>query len=85
MRDALDGCAICLARKIAGPVDDVSIGPSRLISRQREAGDECTDAHLAARIDIGHLPHHEVPALPMDEVALIPQPLEVGITTEQCA
>ena len=55
------------------------------ISGQREAGDEGADAHLPLRIDIGHLAHDEIPALLLDEVAFVPQPLEVGITTEQFA
>lgn len=85
MGDPLDGRAIGVARKIAIPMDDMGVGRTCLISGQREAGDEGAYAHLAARIYIGHLAHDEIPGLMLDEVAFVSQPLEVGITTEQCA
>ena len=85
MRDPLDRGPIGAARKVAVPMDNMGVGSAGRIAGQREARDEGADAHLATRIDIGHLPHDEMPALPQDEVAFVPQPLEVGITTEQFA
>ena len=88
MRDALDGRPIGAAREVAIPMDYMGargVGRASLITGQQEAGDERTDAHLAMRIDIGHLPHDDVAALLLDEVTFVPQPLEVRITTEQCA
>ena len=84
MRDPLNAHAIGAAREVAIPMNDMSVGRTRLVSSQRQAGDEGADAHLPMRIDIGHLSHDEMPALLQDEVAFIAQPLEVWITTEQC-
>ena len=85
MRDPLDRRPVGAARKVAVPMDNMGVGPSRCIAGQREARDQGANAHFATRIDIGHLPHDEMPALPQDEVAFVLQPLEVGITTEQFA
>jgi hypothetical protein len=85
MRDPLDRRPIGAAWEVAIPVDDMGVGRARRIAGQREARDEGADAHLPMCIDIGHLPHDEMPALPLDEVAFVPQPLEVEITTEQFA
>lgn len=50
-----------MAREVTIPVDDMGVGRARLISGQREAGDEGADAHFPARINIGYLAHYEIP------------------------
>lgn len=85
VRDALDRRTVGPAGEIPIPVDDMGVGRSRPVSGQRQARDKNADAHLPMHIDVGHLTHDEMTALLLDEVAFVPQPLEVGIKTEQCA
>lgn len=83
--DLTDRSTVRPARKVAIEVDDMRIWAAGLISGQGQARDQGAHLHLALAIDVRNVAHHEEAADDLNEIAFVPEALEVVVTTEQCA
>ena len=73
-----------MARIFPIEMNNMSVWFASLISSQREAGDESSEANLARVVNIRNFAHYKKTAYNLHEVTFLAQAFEVVVTTEQC-